>query len=469
MEYTVKKSFWGKSIVDRSGEKYKLKNSAFKIKIDKDNTFKFYHNGIAVTSSIVEFSLANRENIVYAKTTDGAHLYIDTELGNVSPEFVHRDNNIIIDKDHNIVFMDDRYNATPTGYKTATNNNPSHLEDIYNNVYAVNNEGKYGAICTETGKVKCPFIFDKPIERYNIETMYNNGGPVYTFSNDTTFALVNVNGEVILSGDIKDMPTKVSRKNYFVCTNKENNTSVLYDFDVKTKSLVSLGTHKGDVRSFERIENKYYIISYDENKKANLCNEKGEHYLDAGKYDKIYFKEVTGDRRSSKRNVEIIVLEKDGLIGFYIPETNQLIEPQFKEFDHEFSGRAADGSYRFFAENKDYLWGVVDGNNNELLPFNYKHSTSYRSCYGSKSGNYLLEVKEKEGETKLLGVFEEQMINEKPKPDYSHSKEEKTKSSKTPEKQPRYTEDERYAAAIGASILMGSPIAGLIVNELMKD
>ena len=200
MRYTVKKSLFGKKLVDYKNDSFKLKNSSYKIKFDKDNSFKFYQKGKAITPALKEFSTDEEYRGLKAKTTNGEYIFIDPELCNVSPVFIYKSNDIIVDKNDDILILNTfNYKTTSLGYKIAESQNPDVLL-LSNELFAKDNNGKFGTVSLSTktlGQVACPFVFDSPNITYNKDRTFGNN-TITTYNTDTDFIMLNTNKDIIM-------------------------------------------------------------------------------------------------------------------------------------------------------------------------------------------------------------------------------------------------------------------------------
>ena len=483
MHYTVKKSLFGRKLVDYQNDSFKLKGSPYKIKFDKDDSFKFYQDRKPVTPSIKEFYTSDESRSLRAKTTNGEYLYIDPELGNISPTFIFQSNDIIVDSNDNILMLNG-YNlkTAPLGCKIAEPKKPNVML-LANELIAKNGDGKIGSISLSpktAGQVACPFVFDSENINFSQDKTFGKN-TITTYSTEKDFIMLNSSKDIIMQGKTENLPESLNR-NFFSCYNNKFNNSTVYVYDVKADNLKPFGTFTGNVIDAISNDNSC-VITKDKNNNYTVLNKNNQIMLQ-GQYDSIKFTTV---RENHTYPVDVILLEKDGKYGVYIPETQQLIQPKYAEIDLECSSKTKDGTYKFFAKDPfRWRWGVIDANDKVELPFSYTHYPSARKYATNPNGFNILEIKDQKGNVQYFDINEKDIIitgelkqvldSEKEKYEKIY-REARIKAARDlagsdkPKraKQSTFSENDRMIAMAGATLLAKNPAAGLIVNELMKD
>lgn len=481
MHYTVKKSLFGKKLVDYKNNVFKLKNSSYKIKFDKDNSFKFYQNGKAITPALKEFSTDDESRALKAKTTNGEYIFIDPELCNVSPVFIYKSNDIIVDKNDDILILNTfNYKTTSLGYKIAESQNPDVML-LSNELFAKNNNGKFGTVSLSTktlGQVACPFVFDSPNITYNKDRTFGSN-TITTYNTDTDFIMLNTNKDIIMQDKIENLPKSINR-NFFSCYNNETDKSTVYAYDMKSDSLQEFGTYNGNV--IDAINNNSSCVITKDKNNNYVVLDKNNQVVFQGQYDNVKFETI---RENHRTPVDVVILEKDGKYGVFVPETKQVIQPNYYEIDLVCSGKTKEGEYKFFA--KDLLrWGVVNANNQTELPFVYTHYQTNRQYATNPNGLNVLEIRDFKGNVYYFDICEKGLfVNDELKQVLEAEKEKFEKIHResaikaarelagtdrsSSKKQSTFTEDDRMIAMAGATLLAKNPAAGLIVNELMKE
>jgi hypothetical protein len=156
---------------------------------------------------------------------------------------------------------------------------------------------------------------------------------------------------------------------------------------------------------------------------------------------------------------------------------------------------------KFFAEKEGY-WGVVNDKNKVEVNFEYRHTpystfTTYRR-QKREDGSYdyhtsmisELEIEDKDGNKRYFNIGQKNIIateeemediadydnelrksaaRDKAKKEARLAKEKADKEKRAADERRAEREERSTAAAIGATILTGSPIAGMIVKGLMDD
>ena len=328
----------------------------------------------------------------------------------------------------------------------------------------------------------CPFVFDSPniesIQKYHADKNY-----VYTFYDENKFFIVNSDNQIILEGPKDQMPTSASY-NYsplYSIYDEKTNTTEAYLYDVDAKTISKLGTYENKLLDIDTFGDKKLLFSVDKNGKYMLSNLKGKPVLKEP-YDKISEKQIDRSQR-------VYEVEKDGKVGVYDPTLNKIICPvEYNQIDFRNSVLTKDGEFRFFVQDpKTYLRGVVNNKGKVLVPFEYKTSGNYYTLKETDKGDrvWVMKVRHKDGTDEYINLLDENIVaspsekarieidNERSRANSERERAEKEMAEKAKSSSrthsSRYTEDERIGAAVAASIITGSPIAGLIVNEMMKD
>ena len=486
--YVIKKSLFKKSLVNSEDEQESFRlydYSNFKLKYVKDG-FVFYKNKQPASPVFTEVYRERLSSIAKIYTPNDTFCYVDLENDKVSIEIADYKHNIVMDKDGNFHLLDNKtYDTTPLGYKYDGSRIAGGM--YADTVFVKDENGKYGAINSKTGKLMCPFIFDEP----NFESgqkYFDDNNHVYSFYDDKQFILVNDRNEIILEGSKDQMPTSPTY-NYsplYTIYNEKSNTTEAYLYNKQEQTISKLGTYADKLLDIDTFGNKQVLLSINKDKKYSILDLKGKPVLN-DTFDSIDEESLDFNRNTSKH---IYTLEKDGKVGVFDPATNKMICPiKYQEIDFRNSGVTPSGECRLFVQDPETnLWGVVNDKGQVLVPFEYKTAyTRYHTRKRTEKGDsvWVMKIKHKDGEETYINILDENIIatdkeiqgikedNERSRIRSEQEKAEKEARKKaeaeSKKSSPRYTEEQRFGAAVAASIVMGSPIAGLIVNEMMKD
>lgn len=243
------------------------------------------------------------------------------------------------------------------------------IQNIYSNgtiyyekdLLIVKNNGKYGLINLNGDELlECTYDSIEPIK--NIKNSYK-------IVKDGKVGLSDNSGNIIIDPEYKDIEA---------LTDKYENGYIVQDNNNKY-GLINYNKKQVLECKYDKIFNVYgnnmYVVT--ENGKTKLINQDGETILSTG-FDEI---EEIDTNILIKKNDKYGVIETSG---------NTLIEPTYNELKYIFDGK-------YIAENDDGNFGIIDINNNEVVPFLYTRIT-----YLSEEG--IIEADEKNGQTVLMNT-----------------------------------------------------------------
>lgn len=514
MVYTYKKSFLGGKFVERysSEERFiDLKGSKLKIK-SVDNGF-ILSNKTSKTPVLT--SLRNYKGQVYeGEAVDNSRNLANFQAGQISEGYVARRSGIVVTADKRIkLIKEDTLDLADTGLE-AILGKPSYdgtpdIECMLGResgwfIIGKNAAGKYGAI-DESGKVICPFQFDSPDIKLNHEFVSEKEDHILlSFVHKGTELIVDRQGNIITEqqfvGPYQSIRYDKERGELLSVYNKKTNKSSVVKFNFKTGKLEPVTTLEGQAIS-TAFKDKDGSMLYETKRNTGVGIVRED---DSVVVPHNFYKLSTISTYNLKENLLEVSVDtgKKGAwdkpiihIGIYsMDRGTMLVQPAYDEFHYssETFGVAHDGLLKVAAK-KDGYWGVVNENGQTEVPHEYimDNRITSRRVY-SEEGYSRGSVSEramrcKDGSEAYLNVTEPNIIAspeevaavkayhaslaasaERDRQEKA-AKEAAVKAEKEAAAKQSAYDEETTKMAIGASILTGSPVAGMIVKAIRDE
>ena len=489
-KFSASKSGLFSKISDGNGNVFKLdKNSAFKIKI-KDEKIIFYNKEIH-TPPITSFE--QNGNIVEAKTENG-RIKLNTELGFVTPEFSDTLAGNLVLKNGDIYSVDYSCRTKDTGLRIPQDEQGNNNEiKVGHDRYLLIDSNGIKTICDD--KMKKIFSLDNQnFDAHNLHCKtYNMSDKKIEVIATPTATYLVTNGQTIFKSNNNSELTILDTDNKLVSFDKETNVSTIFDFDSNSNSFIEKNKVEGKVEKFISTTKEELVVTKDENGKCGLVSLDGKIII-PHKYLSISQKAIchgaTGWNFNSLDNVYQCKISNGDktTIELFGPDGSQLLAGNIVDVDYDNSCLMDNGEYRFLAQlnNKtdyEYNWSVIS-NHGKVYAENLTRGNSWswqKMPDGTKIKRFSVRERNKDNEKEhFLNVGAENVLAEQEdlqgikeyKNSLSASDYYSEKQAKSQTKSPSsrsYSEDEKNYASICASILMGSPVAGIIVHSFMDD
>ena len=280
---------------------------------------------------------------------------------------------------------------------------------------------------------------------------------------------------------------KVYKSNSIVCEyDPTTNTSKLYRVNDRTGKKVFLKEYKGKVYKIKKEGLNTYIVVKDKNGKYGVIDHSGKVVVDFA-FDDISFAKIPGAKKSVLR---VSKKYKEGIVTL---KGQEVLPCEYDSIDLTQSKYSA-GKCKFFVQKRDDRpyntfenWGVVDERGRVLLDFNYQHNGengvhSYKRVkeFGKPLQKYLLVTDCSTRHCVYFNIEDKDFIaspQTRQKMDEFDKKVER-KAQKladsydydlSPAKVEKMDEDTRHAISFAVAVATGSPLAGLMANEILKD
>jgi len=515
MRYIFKKGLFGGKIVDEKGKAIELNRKEIKAKSSGDG---FVFESKTSRSQELKMLEQEGETLFRGVAFDKTGCLVDVQTGKITEPFIDYYRGYMATLDGKLKTVDKKLNVKDTGYMAVTGSSRYADHDVLHSVYdiylhgdavvAKDVSGKFGVL--KEGKVICPFVFDSQEIRVQRVFEAEDGRQTISFSCDGREVLVDNDGKVI-----EDRP--MAKEGYqsifsekeneqFVLYDQENDKSVIYKHDRIKGTVEKFAELDGRVlRGFKNVDGETVYISTI-NDKEGVVSKDGETLVNH-QYDYIGLSGMNGSK-----DVLLCVENKTGENNIYGRDATQkgvysmgkqkeIVAPKYSEIDFEESGIGADGLMKFFVNNGEY-WGVVDEKGKVDVPFEYVHSTLYRvhtyRYQRNSDGDYdygkskveELEIEDKNGNKCYLNISQPNIIasaqemkdveayytelaesvkRDRAKKASMQAKQQAEEKRRVEAEYRAQKEEDSTIAAIGATILTGSPIAGMIVKGMMDD
>lgn len=517
MRYTYKKKLFGGKLLDEQGRELEFNKKELRLKTSGDG-FVFDGKKEGKTQELI--AMTPVEGSLYrGEAFDRTGCLVDVESGKVTEPFLDYSRGFIASVNGKLKTVDKNLKVKDTGYTAVTTPSRYANHEVlstlsirnFGNEYAIaqNKEGKFGVVSKKG--VVCPFVFDSP-EIQVLESFQSlNDLRTVIFTCKGREVVANHQGELVADRPYIGEYDQVyhgydNHHRHYAVYDKKANKTILHDYNNINGEIEPFAEVDGRVTdSYSRDIN---TIAYKNkrNDKFGLVDKDGNVLLEH-KYDSISEPrmKVDGDIvlklgvSTGKKDERGATVWKETL--YSMAKAKEIKIPEVDEIDYELSGTGHDGLLKFFAKKNGY-WGVVNENGKVEVDFNYRHSTSYKYFTYRRpkreDGSYdyfgglieELRLEDKDGNECYFNIGEKNIIaSEEEMEDVaaydnalaeSAARDRKRKADREAkakaEKAKREAEDRRAereeqstAAAIGATLLTGSPIAGMIVKGMMDD
>lgn len=450
-----------KKIKNEYGDTFKPKNTKFyffKGENEDDIDFEIEINGKRtprLTAHNHKFETYSGQQAMLEVKGEYKYVNVNFENGEISPAFSGITGNLCVDSDGKVFRLEDDGKTT---YSKYTQSPDKEAVSFLNQAVVVDENGKRGVI-DEKFNVIIPFDYDQRITFMNLN--FTNPSVEYAKTDNHTDFFFR--GKKILS-----TPTK--RSNYISEADKnlfyvfeDDDTRAFYKFE--GESVNKVGTLKEDVIDAKIVDGNVMVVSKSgvwqlgsDSKKVYDCKA-----VDFFKNDNKYY----------------VIFEENKNKGVYsLSEGKVVVKPQYDEIDKEYSsGKTGKFLVSKRVDNKS-VWGVVNEQGTEVVPFEYTRpaltTLEMRKVNGRYEHALWVSKEEKGGKNKdyLLCAAADDVITERKAPVVYQSKD-SGKDSQSQSKSSSHgklkSEEEKFGIALGASVLFGSPIAGVIAMSMMND
>ena len=473
--FKPKKFFLDKKLVDENGKKLDLKYCSFDLEFVDDNRFCFVdENG--VKTPVVDSIEMLSDGRYIGKTDHKSKIILDLKLGYCSPEFVQETKNgIYVDATGELFTLSTELKPEKIGLFTKVteyeNSYSLGSEFFYNKVLTVKDKNGKCGVVNDKGKIVCPLVFD------TLDISVKKVGTLYQYETNDKFVLTNKEGEIAYVG--QNGNGVVNKYDYnlnvLLVRDDNRNKSAIFKFNPQKQIMEKQSVINHSVTQCISIDNKNYYVTI-KNGAYGLVNEQGKQVLN-NEYKSINLQKLKG------KDYVLKLIGKNNKIGaFDLYNEKVIANTVYSEIDFEESAKTKNGLYKFFANNDNFNWGVVNSNGEIEVPFEYKHSTSTKFYTYREQENgqkiSVLEIKDLQGEKAYFNILEENIIATEAEKAQVYKYESDLQSSgsskpnddiKKEPKSKKYSEEEKIGAAVIASIITESPIGGMIAYSIMDE
>ena len=409
-EVFVKRGIFGKKLVNENNHRIVMPRKS-KVKfMFTDNGVKLYVNGSELASETFDkiWFDSNNKKIMYASIKEKGTMKIDCSTGKHTPfcediRYNRTNAKYCIDMQGNILELHNDCTTTPTGLKKIE----EHSDSVH--IVCKDENGKYMVLDIITLKP----IVDLGFEDGNVSCILINSAigfdpTLRIVSNNRDHYLVDKNYEVLHS--IKcDSVTKMNTENGPIktvrCYDKERNKTTLINFDSISDKIIEIYEVNNLVCDIIMQNKKTYLITADQNNKMGIID-KDNNTIVPSKYDSINAEYIqsgkTGDSKYDYKNELLFTAENDHKKGLFDTEGKNILPCEYKDILLDKSFKLND-NYRFFAQNENDLYGVVNSKGKIEAEFVYEIPASVRyEKIGNKEVNSNLEYEQRQYEDALL-------------------------------------------------------------------
>ncbi len=514
MRYIFQRGLFGGKIVDEKGKAIELNRREIKAKSSGDG-FVFESK----TSRSQELKMLEQEGktLFRGVAFDKTGCLVDIQTGKITEPFIDYNRGFMATLDGKLKTVDEKLNVKDTGYMAVTGPSRYADHDVLHSIYDINlhgsavvakdASGKFGML--KEGKVICPFVFDS--QEIDIEMVFEaeDGRQIISFACDGKEVVVDNDGKIIEDKSFVGSYQSIGgtkNQERFVVYDKENDKSTIYNFDVESGNLEKTTMLNGQVvYSFENVDGEIVYQSKIKNK-MGVVSKDGKTIVEH-KYDGIeLIRMASADdvllctkQKTGKKDVHGYDATKKGV--YSMGKQKEIVAPEYDEIDFDVSGVGADGFMKFFVSDGNY-WGVVNEKGKVEVPFEYKHSTSYRVRTFRRqkdgNGNYdynrsmidEFEIRDKNDKKCYINISQPNIIasaqemkdveayytelaesvkRDRERKASMQAKQQAEEKRRAEAERRAQREEDSTIAAIGATILTGSPVAGMIVKGMMDD
>ena len=516
MKYTFKKKLFGGKLVDEKGKELEFNKKELKVKASGDGfVFDGKTSGRTQELKTVEMFGGTRYR---GEAFDKTSCLVDVSSGKITEPFIDYKGCFIATVGGRLKTYDDKLNVKDTGYLAITKPSRYSNHDVlpYIHSYDIDEDimiakdafGKFGVVSAEG--VLCPFVFDS--DEIEVARVFKakNGNRLISFTCKGREVMVDGKGKTQEDRQFigkYDSVYSDDKQEHYSVYDKKNNQSKIYKHNKLNGKLEEIATLEGRAAyGFESINGEVVYESKVGDKWGVVDKDDKEivkHEYDS--IERVRDMKVGGDvllcveHKTGKKDIHGRDATKKGV--YSLSQGKEIVSPEYDEIDFEQSGIGAEGLMKFFAK-KDRLWGVVNEKNQVEVDFNYKHSTHYKvTTYRRpkrEDGSYSymtgmipeLEIEDKDGNQCYFNIgqkniiatkeemediaeyhqeLEESVARDRKRKADREAKAKAEKAKRDAEYRRAEREERSTAAAIGTTILTGSPIAGMIVKGMMDD
>ena len=506
MAYTYRKKLFGGKLVDEKGQELEFNKKELKVKAFGDGfVFDTKEGGRTQELRSVEMFGGRRYR---GEGFDKTGCLVDVATGKFTEPFIDYNGGFIATLGGRLKTVDNELNVKDTGYLAITKPSRYANHDVLPYIddrgledeamIAKTADGKFGVV-TAKGVI-CPFVYDS--DEIEIEKVFSakNGHKMISFTCKGRELLVDETGKT------HDSIYRDQGQEQFSVYDKKNNKSTIYKHNrlngkleqvavLDGKATYAFESVNGDIVYQSKVDDKWGIVDKD-------GKEVVKHQYDSISLTRMSVKDdvllcvghETGGRDIHGRNAT-----KKGI--YSLAKGKEIVAPEYDNFDFNQSGIGENGLVKFFAQ-RDRYWGVVNEKNKVEVDFEYRHTPSITTTtYRRKKrddGSYdyhsrmisELEIEDKDGNTRYFNIGQKNIIateeemedieayhkglresvaRDRAEKEERIAREKADKEKRAADNRRAEREERSTAAAIGATILTGSPIAGMIVKGLMDD
>ena len=425
------------------------KGSAFKFKTFGDKGG-FFIDNISHTPKLT--GICKIDNDVFgANTENGTMIKINTKFGKVTPEFIIDKGNYIVSTNGDVLKLINNCIVEKTNLKCPKINGVFEINSLTHNEMIFENENGKFVICDRDLKQVVPFEFESDNIKF-LSNIYLDQMNVKVYEYDNQILAVDENNNLVLHTNLDGRDVSVSTEN-IVLFDKEKNVSEIYSYSSQTNKYTNEYTVNGNVVYKYTVNDKPLFLIEDANSKYGLVNSDNKIII-PNAYKNINLKKVGSH--------DVFEVETDDKkFGVFNPDGKKLLEPNYREISFSDSVFFNE-KFKFLAKDNNCLYGIVGEGDKIEEDFKYEFT---QKCY---IDNRLQVTNKKTNKKEYITLSSDEMVTDKVK--VVEQFEDNTKKSKiiTKSIKDKTNEDDRILAGVLASVVMGSPIAGLYVYGMTE-
>ena len=383
----IKKGLFGKKLVSMGMKNNPIqmpRGSKVKVKIENDNIALYINNKLFNETQFDHFWFDEKKpNILYAKRgADDKIIMIDCLTGKHTPiaETIRNqgvNEPYLVDANGHILKINDDLTTTDTGL-VRINESVGKLMSA-DNMVAKNANGKYVLLNPKTLEL----LIDKEFDNENIELAlhiegkYVNEPNLKVFSDEKDFYFLGKNDNLLgifKADSISHFRSEEETIKTVRLYDKEKNITILIKLNTESNEIVETKQFNNLVCDYYIKDGKTYYITSDENRKMGVVDENDKQII-PNKYDTLEIKlmdsKESNNETINKESEKILWVEENDKKGIFSLDGKELLPCEYKEVVLEQSIKFND-TYRFFAQNKDDAFGVMNSKGEVEMDFNYK-------------------------------------------------------------------------------------------------
>ena len=383
----IKKGLFGKKLVSMGTKNNPIqmpRGSKVKVKIENDNIALYINNKLFNETQFDHFWFDEKKpNILYAKRgADDKIIMIDCLTGKHTPiADTIRNQGVnepyLVDANGHILKINDDLTTTDTGL-VRINESVGKLMSA-DNMVAKNANGKYVLLNPKTLEL----LIDKEFDNENIELAlhiegkYVNEPNLKVFSDEKDFYFLGKNDNLLgifKADSISHFRSEEETIKTVRLYDKEKNITILIKLNTESNEIVETKQFNNLVCDYYIKDGKTYYITSDENRKMGVVDENDKQII-PNKYDTLEIKlmdsKESNNETINKESEKILWVEENDKKGIFSLDGKELLPCEYKEVVLEQSIKFND-TYRFFAQNKDDAFGVMNSKGEVEMDFNYE-------------------------------------------------------------------------------------------------